>query len=75
MKPVFQRRFERGEERFGRELDIATFIRRQRRQFFAFKAIFSKMERYLIHHNKFFVLEGNCTHSDSDSDGIPDDWA
>ena len=33
------------------------------------------MERYLIHHNKFFVLEGNCTHSDTESDGIPEQWA
>jgi len=32
------------------------------------------MERYLIHHNKFFVLEGNCTHSDSESDGLPSEF-
>lgn len=62
---------ERGEERFGRELDIATFIMRQRRQFFAFKALFTKMERYLINSNKIFVLEGDCTHSDTESDGPP----
>ena len=47
---------------------------RQRRQFYAFKAIFTKMERYLIQNNKYFVLHGNCTASDTESAGVPSPW-
>ena len=28
----------------------------------------------MIQNNKYFVLHGDCSNSDSESDGIPSDW-
>ena len=60
----------KGEDRIDRELDIAQFIKRQKRQFIAFKMLFTKMERYLIQNNKTFVLHGSCNESGSESDVV-----
>ena len=73
MKRVYRKRLAKGEARFGSELDVVTFIRRQRRQFFTNKAIMTKMERYLVHNDKFFVLAGSNTESTPESD-VPNDW-
>ena len=54
------------EGRFAEELDIGTFIQRQRRQYIAFKVLFTKMERYLLRNNKFFVLHDNTDDSDEE---------
>jgi len=73
MKRVYRKRMSKGEARFGSELDVVNFIRRQRRQFFTIKAIMTKMERYLVHNDKFFVLGGNNSESTPESD-VPQDW-
>lgn len=54
-----RRRIERGERRYESELDIGKFIARQRRQFIAFKVLFTRMERFLLANSKFFVLDNS----------------
>ena len=73
MKRVYRKRLSKGESRFGSELDVVNFIRRQRRQFFTNKVILTKMERYLVHNDKFFVLAGSNSESTPESD-VPQDW-
>ena len=70
MKQKYKSRLAKGEDRIERELDVAQFIKRQKRQFIAFKMLFTKMERYLIQNNKTYVLHGSCESGDSDSDNV-----
>ena len=74
LRTTYRRQLERGSSRLGQELDIQTFIMRQKRQFFAFKAMYTKLERYLIENNKYFVLHGAYSQSDSESDQIQIPW-
>ena len=40
------------------ELDVTTFIKRQKMQEVALNTLFTQMDRYLMENNKFFLLEG-----------------
>ena len=73
MKRVYRKRMTKGEDRLGTELDVVNFIRRQRRQFFTNKAVLTKMERYLVNSNRFFVLAGSNSESSPESD-VPKSW-
>ena len=68
MKDKYKARLAKGEDRIERELDIAQFIKRQKRQFIAFKLLFTKMERYLIQNNRTFVLHGSCSSKSEESE-------
>ena len=57
-------------QRFERELDIATYFKRMRRNYYAVKVLFTKMERYLIQNNKVRVLPDTFTTTSSESDVI-----
>ena len=48
-------------QRFQRELDIANYFKRMRRNYYAVKVLFTKMERYLIQNNKVRVLPDTFT--------------
>ena len=71
LKKDYLKRYAKAERRIERELDIGTFIRRQKRQLLAFKTIFTKMERYLLQNQSTFVLGSeNCGSGSSESDII-----
>ena len=74
LKKDYQARLAKGEDRIDRELDIAQFIKRQKRQFIAFKVLFTKMERYLIQNNKTFVLHGSCNESGESESDVVSPW-
>ena len=52
------------------ELDVTTFIKRQKMQEVAFNALFTKMDRYLMENNKFFLVQdGNSAGAEHWFDG------
>ena len=51
------------------ELDVTTFIKRQKMQEVALNTLFTQMERYLMENNKFFLLEGGIATTEHWFDG------
>ena len=49
--------------RIERELEIDRFMRTQIQTRIVIKALFSRLERYLIRNNRRFVLESGCKNS------------
>ena len=74
LKKEHLKRYAKAERRIERELDIGTFIRRQKRQLLAFKTIFTKMERYLLQNQSTFVLGSENCGSDSSESDIISPW-
>ena len=61
---------QRGQDRIDKELDVATFIERQKISMIAMKTIFTKMERYLMTHDKSFVIDKGYKSRGNDSDEL-----
>ena len=55
-------------KRFEKELDISTYFKRMRRNYFAVKVLFTRMERHLIKNHKLRVLFSSSDDPTTDSD-------
>ena len=58
---------EKGLRRIDKELEIDQFLKQQIKMKIAIKALFSKIERFLIRNNKKFVIQTDSSDSESSS--------
>ena len=58
---------EKGLKRIDKELEIDQFLKQQIKMKIAMKALFSKIERFLIRNNKKFVIQTDSSDGESSS--------